>query len=600
MEDSGRRPGRAPWPPDGDAERGAAGQGGPRSPFAPATPARTPDGGGLPYAGGHYAVGPMTPPRFTPRPPPMPEDAGLDPGTMLGKYQIVYRLGSGGMGSVYEAIHTEIAKPVALKTLSPRLASEPRAQARFLREAAAASRLNHPHVVDVNDFGAQGAISFIVMELLRGEDLGALLAREPSGMLVAATADIMLAVCAGVFAAHEAGIIHRDLKPQNIYLARTPLGDVVPKVLDFGISKLLDERMAENLTGTGTVMGTTPYLSPEQVAGHPVDGRSDQYTLGVILYECVTGRRPHDGDSMFAIMRSIADGQFVRPRQLRPDLPPAFEALILRAMGHPPDHRFESVHALGQALLPFASPRGQVLWGDYFTAERGVQNTAPLPAQGFALPEPAGFTPGRSLGHTPGGRPLPSTHSGGRRPVFTPTPPPRSGALYTPVDLRPRRWPTVVAVTLVLAALGGGGLWFYRDHLPAWLAGQLSDSPETVPPTGERAGDPGNTRPERAPPTGRAANTRPGDTTPTPEPPPIEHIGRSASPPVIPPADDPVWPPVQGTRTRLTADEGATAVPARPVARPPVRPGPRPSRSHRGPARPRPSRAADPEAPILD
>src|SRR5437667_12243067 len=102
--------------------------------------------------------------------------------------------------------------------------------------------------------------------------------------------------------------------------------------------------------------------------------------MGVILSECVTGRRPHDGDSLFAIMRSIADGQFVRPRQLRPDLPPALEAVILRAMGHPPDRRFESVHALGQALLPFASQRGRVIWGDYFTSERGAVSTAPLPA----------------------------------------------------------------------------------------------------------------------------------------------------------------------------------------------------------------------------
>src|SRR5437660_202723 len=128
MEDSGRRPGRAPFEPErgGDAP-GYPGQGAPRNPYAPMTPARTPDGGGLPYAGGPY-------PPLTPRPPLMPEDAGLEPGTLLGKYQIVCQLGSGGMGAVYEAVHTDIAKPVALKTLSTRLAAEPRAQARFLRE----------------------------------------------------------------------------------------------------------------------------------------------------------------------------------------------------------------------------------------------------------------------------------------------------------------------------------------------------------------------------------------------------------------------------------------------------------------------------------
>src|SRR4051812_46188934 len=164
------------------------------------------------------------------------DDADLLPGMVLGKYQIVQRLGSGGMGSVYEAIHRDISKPVALKTLASRLASDPQAQARFLREAASASRLTHPHVVDVIDFGSDGGITFLVMELLRGEELSAQIAREPDGTPVDQTADIMLAVCAGVFAAHEVGVIHRDLKPQNIFLARTHIGDIVPKVLDFGIS----------------------------------------------------------------------------------------------------------------------------------------------------------------------------------------------------------------------------------------------------------------------------------------------------------------------------------------------------------------------------
>src|SRR6185436_20709881 len=146
------------------------------------------------------------------------DDAGLLPGMVLGKYQIVQRLGSGGMGSVYEAVHRDIAKPVALKTLATRLASEPNAQARFLREAASASRLTHPHVVDVTDFGSDGGITYLVMELLRGEDLAAALAREPMGVSTDRIADVMLGVSAGVFAAHEAGVIHRDLKPPNIFL----------------------------------------------------------------------------------------------------------------------------------------------------------------------------------------------------------------------------------------------------------------------------------------------------------------------------------------------------------------------------------------------
>ena len=148
----------------------------------------------------------------------------LAPGTVLGKYRIVSRLGVGGMGSVYQAVHTGIAKSVALKTMSPQLAGDPRTAARFLREAASASRLDHPHVVGVTDFGTDRGISYLVMEFLRGEDLGMLIARSPSGLPTVMVADIMLAVCAGVFAAHESGVVHRDLKPPNIFIAQTSLG----------------------------------------------------------------------------------------------------------------------------------------------------------------------------------------------------------------------------------------------------------------------------------------------------------------------------------------------------------------------------------------
>jgi serine/threonine protein kinase len=575
MEDSGRRPGgQAAFGQPGGPSETPAYPGGP--PYAP----RTPDGGGLPY--GYPVSPPLTPGGLSPRPSLLPDDAGLEPGTLLGKYQIVCKLGSGGMGSVYEAVHVDIGKPVALKTLASRLASEPRAQARFLREAAASSRLSHPNVVDVTDFGAEGGITFIVMELLRGEDLGALVAREAAGMPLDGTADILLAVCAGVFAAHQVGVIHRDLKPQNIFLAHTAIGDVVPKVLDFGISKLLDEATSPTLTGTGTVMGTTPYLSPEQVAGHPIDGRSDQYTLGVILYECVTGRRPHDGEGLFAIMRSIAEGRFVRPRQLRPDLPPAFEAVILRAMGSSPDRRYESVHALGQALLPFATPRGRVIWGGYFTSEQGAVNTAPLPSghDGGRGPSP------RHDAFTPGGRPLPSTHTGDGRSTVTPTPPPRFGTAYEPV-LRGRRWPTVLGMLGVVAILVGGGWWTLRSRLPPWAGGHDDGTTDTFAPGAEPTtyAPPRNPVPVRPPP------------AVVPESPPVEPPPRPSEAVKPPSNDDPVWP--TAPRPRAAGAEGDTAdQPARATAHPLVpRPVARPPR--RRPVRVRPPSTDPDDAPIL-
>jgi serine/threonine protein kinase len=599
MEDTGRRPGGSPPAPEPDGDASLyPGQRRPGGPFSPVTPGRprTPDGGAVSYppAGYYPAAGPLTPGGMTPRPPLFLEDAGFEPGTMLGKYQIVCRLGSGGMGSVYEAIHTGIAKPVAVKTLSTRLASEPRSQTRFLREAAAASRLNHPHVVDVTDYGAEGGVTFIVMELLRGEDLAAMLAREPAGMPLDLTADIMLAVCAGVFAAHEAGVIHRDLKPQNIFLAHTAVGDVVPKVLDFGISKLLDEQMSQTLTGTGMVMGTTPYLSPEQVAGHPVDGRSDQYTLGVILYESVTGRRPHDGDSLFAIMRSIADGHFVRPRQLRPDIPPAFEAVILRAMGFPPDRRYESVHALGQALLPFGSAKGRVVWADYFGSERGAENTAPLPAGNSPRPEPLFPRPGRpdrADAYTPGGRVLPSTHTGGRRRgAFTPSP--RSG--YDPVDLRPSRWPAVLMLAAILG-LAGGGWWAYRTRAFGWPPARVDESVDPPAP-GEPALPPVIFP---APPRSTTPILPDRVTAPVPDDDVHTRPGRV---PENPPADDPIWPERAGVPPSGSNAEGVDRQNDGTV-RPSGGLSPRPT-PHRPPkrrlSRPRPEPRGDPEAPIID
>lgn len=216
---------------------------------------------------------------------------------------------------------------------------------------------------------------YLVMELLRGEDLAQHIESQPRWLSIEEAVDTLIAVCAGVVAAHDAGILHRDLKPRNIFLARTSMGEVEAKVLDFGISKIEDGGVSAGLTDTGTVMGTAHYMSPEQVEGEVIDARADQYSLGVVLYECVTGRRPHEGASMYAVMRSIGEGKIIPPSGLRPELPAQLEAAILRAMSRNPADRFETVHAFGAALLAFASPRSRVLWSEYY---RGVAGAVPL------------------------------------------------------------------------------------------------------------------------------------------------------------------------------------------------------------------------------
>ncbi len=316
-------------------------------------------------------------------------EPALSPGTRLGKYEIVRRLGAGGMGAVYEGIHTEIGRRVAIKVLSPAIAATPGARVRFLREAQLTTKVRHPHIVDVTDIGNEAGQAYIVMELLQGEDLSQRLERGP--LSPQELADYLLPVCAAVGAAHRAGITHRDLKPQNIFLSRSALS-LQLKVLDFGISKGTDGVGAGTLTGTGGVIGTPFYFAPEQILDPKSAGpASDQYALGVIMYECLTGRRPFESDNLFMVFQAIVAGQTTSPRQLRPDLPAALEQVVLRAMSHDARGRFASTDDLARALLPFASNRQRSIWEDGF-GPVGPTDGSSAPA-GLATQPLASFTP---------------------------------------------------------------------------------------------------------------------------------------------------------------------------------------------------------------
>jgi hypothetical protein len=315
-------------------------------------------------------------------------EATLAPDTRFGRYRVVRCIGVGGMGAVYEAVHDDLEKRVALKTLHPSMAREPEARARFLREGRAASRIRHPNVVEVFDVGQHDDTLFLVMEHLAGEDLAALLGRE-GPLAVERLVDLLLPVVAAVATAHEEGVVHRDLKPENIFLAQTRNGAVQPKVLDFGISKLTGVPNAQRITGASSMIGTPLYMSPEQTQGAAVDGRTDQYALGVILYECATGRVPYDAPELYPLMHAIVLGEHASPRSLRADLPADFEAVIERAMARDADRRYESMHALGRALLPFASRTNRGLWRDVFGA-------APTPLQQPAFVAPPTPVPARA------------------------------------------------------------------------------------------------------------------------------------------------------------------------------------------------------------
>ena len=302
-------------------------------------------------------------------------------GDQVDHFEIVGLVSQGGMGCVYKALDRDLGRTVAIKTLHGIDQHQPQSLARFRREAQAASRVVHPNLVIIYSSGTFGDTPYIVMEYLSGRSLAAEIAEGP--IPVERTADILGAACAGVHAAHRADVVHRDLKPANIFLAHTPMGET-PKILDFGISRIGDDN--SSLTGTGDVIGTTYYLAPEQAAGREIDARADQYALGVILYECLTGVRPFTGAAVYTIMRNIVEGIFQPPSHLRPEIPRDLETVVLRAMSRVPEDRFARVRDLGLALVPFMSTQGRQQWSHHFMAPEAEMPIAPS----LAVPVPAG------------------------------------------------------------------------------------------------------------------------------------------------------------------------------------------------------------------
>jgi tRNA A-37 threonylcarbamoyl transferase component Bud32 len=279
----------------------------------------------------------------------------LEAGQLFGRYQIVRLLGRGGMGTVYEAVHVTLKKRFAIKTLLTSLASSVDARARFLREGEVASRINHPNVVTVSDVGVENETPYLVMEFLEGETLGQFLVGR-GRLEVSKAVDLLLPIVSAVAAGHDQGVVHRDLKPQNIFLARSHRGEVLPKVLDFGVSKLLGEGDSSVLTRTMTVLGTAAYMAPEQARGaRIVDGRSDQYALGLILYEMLTGVRAHEGGNTLEVLHNVAAGSISPVLSHRPELPRALSDCLHRMLALSPKDRYPALRAAGLALRPFAS-----------------------------------------------------------------------------------------------------------------------------------------------------------------------------------------------------------------------------------------------------
>jgi eukaryotic-like serine/threonine-protein kinase len=272
-----------------------------------------------------------------------------------GKYRIVRFLASGGMGSVYEAQHTVVRRRFAVKFLHHELAVRRELLARFQREAEAAGALESEHVAAAIDFGiAPDGAPYIVLEYLVGESLEHLLEREER-LPVSRATNLVVQACRGVQAAHAAGIVHRDLKPHNLFVCRREDGTDLVKVLDFGVAKLELLEKGAAATRTGTVLGTPSYMSPEQARGEKnIDVHSDVYALGAILYELLSGKKPHPGDSHNAILHHIATQPALPLSAAAPNLPEALVAVVEGALAQDAAARPASADALASALAPWA------------------------------------------------------------------------------------------------------------------------------------------------------------------------------------------------------------------------------------------------------
>jgi eukaryotic-like serine/threonine-protein kinase len=264
-----------------------------------------------------------------------------------GRYRLVRRIGAGGMGEVWEADDVVLGRRVALKVLAQELADDERATRRFVREARATARLTHPNVARVYDFGRDGGVPYLVMELLEGNTLAD---RPAGGPLPPGEAARICAVVADALdAAHGRGIVHRDVKPGNVLL--TPAGEV--KVMDFGIAAAADE--THSTTGSG-VYGTAAYISPERAAGRPATPASDVYSLGAVLYELLTGRPPFLGDSPMAVIRAHMHERPRPVRELAPWVPARLADACEAALAKDPAQRPSSAAALAMRLRAACSP----------------------------------------------------------------------------------------------------------------------------------------------------------------------------------------------------------------------------------------------------
>jgi serine/threonine protein kinase len=363
-----------------------------------------------------------------------------------GRYRLVRPIAKGGMAEVWEGRDEILSRPVAVKVLQPHLATDGTFVERFRREAISAARLTHPGVVATFDTGTDAGTAWIVMELIRGDTLRHLLnSRGPMDPSMAI--DVAAQIADALAHAHRAGLVHRDVKPANILLVEED-GTPRAKVTDFGIAKATEGLGGLDLTRTGIVLGTPKYLSPEQVEGHEPDARADLYSLGVVLFEMLTGRPPFEGPTDMATAIAHVRQDAPRVSSLRPGVPPGLDDLVADLLAKDPAARIPSAAALRTALLALAAPTAA-------TRRQGSRRADDPTRIGAPSPSPA---LGGQVGRTPAAS-VPGSEQHGRSPVTGADRAVPATGRERPVPATERHRPVPTAPTAAATgvnALGGG------------------------------------------------------------------------------------------------------------------------------------------------
>jgi serine/threonine-protein kinase len=471
----------------------------------------------------------------------------------IGRYKIVRELGRGAMGVVYHAIDPNIGRPVAIKTIYFGGTRKPeeidRQRERLFREARSAGMLSHPGIVTIYDVEQQGDLAYIAMEYVDGPTLDQVLS-EATPLAAERMFGILAQTAVALDYAHSKGIVHRDIKPANIMLS----ADGTAKIADFGIAKIT---AAENLTMTGSIVGTPHYMSPEQVQGQPVDGRSDQFSLAVIAYEMLTGEKPYTGEHLTTVVYKIVAEEPVPPHRLNPSLSTGIENVLRKALAKKADGRYRNCQEFIESLEKACGatkgwksmPRGGLL---------NAATMADVRAPAIAAPSPAALPPSRRKGWA---EPATATAEAGRKPRF---------------------------LTFLLAVLAAAGLLALVGsqlgplHLPG---SQPSDS-------GEHAAVPKAESPVAAVPPAPVPATAPGGAPGDAKPSPVGPQVGQAVPPAV--SEPEAGKPAAEAAAKPAPPEPVKTVPKEPVKSAAAEPAPKTERTT-APVRP----AMPPEVSIL-